>query len=97
MFSASKVGVGPPHCYYTGLGSPLLRAARSGSLIHPLFTDELHATFVGQGPSGLWFFPMCVYVEIARYAAMLLDEHYILLFCILRYWCSPAEGGSIPR
>jgi hypothetical protein len=47
--------------------------------------------------SGVPVLPMCVYVENAIYAAMMLDEHYILLFCILRYWCSPAERVSIPR
>jgi hypothetical protein len=49
------------------------------------------------GDQGFRFLHMCAYVEIARYAAMLLDEHYILLFCILRHWRPPAEGVSIPR
>jgi hypothetical protein len=40
---------------------------------------------------------VCVYVENTRYAAMLLDEHYVLLFCILKHWRSPGEGVSIPR
>jgi hypothetical protein len=66
MFSASRVvvEVGTLQCHHTGLGSPLLQG-RPSPAFHPFPSCRQITRYIREaGSSGLWFFPVRVYMEL---------------------------------